>query len=181
VELARHLGFAILELGVSAWQAIYGPPHKALREGFRGAVLATAGELLTAAERHRDRALAGPADREEFSEQLLLALPYALAALQLDRFVAAEAGADPAARLHATAAEETVVRVHEGLVHQWLDWDDSRFHADRERILDARRRGDVLAVELLLREGELALFRPRAARSLLLADSPDPSVGGSRR
>src|SRR6185436_9794948 len=106
VELARHLSFAVLELGVSAWQAIYGPPHKALREGYRNAVIAAARDMLAAAERHRDLALDGPADPEYFSEQLLLALPYAFAALQLDRFIlAADPGADEAVRAHSTAAE----------------------------------------------------------------------------
>lgn len=175
VELARHLGFAILELGVSAWQAIYGPPHKALREGYRAAVLAVARDLLAAAERHRDRALDGPADREHFSEQLLLALPYALAAMQLDRFHLAAAGADPTVRHHASTAEETFVRLQESLVHQWLDCDDAQLRSDRDRIRDAQRRGDALAVQLLLREGELALFRPRAVRGLLLGDVPWPS------
>jgi hypothetical protein len=40
--------------------------------------------------------------------------------------------------------------------------------------LDAQRRGDALLVHLLLREGELGLRRPRAARKWLLGDVPSP-------
>jgi hypothetical protein len=182
VESARHLGFAILELGVSAWQAIHGPPHKALREGHGAAVLAVARDLQAAAERHRDRALDGPADREHFSEQLLLALPYALGAMQLDRFLlAASPDVDHAVRAHSTAAEEMFVRLQDGLVHQWLDCDDARLREDRDKIIDARQRGDALAVHLLLREAELGLLRPRAARDWLLGAGPfSPRTEASR-
>jgi hypothetical protein len=173
VELGRYFVFSIAEMRVSAWQAIYGPVHKALREGYAAAVLATAWQLLARAEGQRDAALCGAADRDAFSEQLFLGAPAALAATLLAK-MADEAGVSDTGKLR-TRADELHARMQDGILHQWLDFDDARLQQERRDILAAQRRGDTLEVNLALRRGEDGLRRPRSVRDLLLGNMPWPT------
>jgi nitroreductase len=160
-HFTRYFGFSVLELRVSPWQALYGPAHKAIREGFATAVAGVARQLLDEAERLRDEGLGGPSDRDTFSSCLFKAQPYALAAAKLYSFLN-----DPPLE---TTAEETLARIRDGIIHQWLDFDDADLYRDRDAIRAARRHGDHTAVQLILREGEMALKRPRSVRTFLLA------------
>ncbi|GGM36277.1 hypothetical protein GCM10012275_04400 [Longimycelium tulufanense] len=174
VEFTRFFSFGMLELGVSPGQAIYGLCGKALREGHAEVVFRAAEDLLREAERRRDTALDGPPDRDAFGELLFAAAPYALAALLLAS-AAADEGSSAELAVQATA-EELFVRLQDGLVHQWADLGDVRLREERRQIREAQQRGDTLTVNLIVREGELGLHRPRAVRDLLLGKMPWPNA-----
>jgi hypothetical protein len=169
-EFVRYFLFGLLEARVSPFQAVVGLAGKAVREGQLTALVDAGRDLLDEAGRLRDEAMDGPPSRDFFSWCLFRAQPYALAATHLLR-IAAEAPADdqPATARLAAAADEVLTRLHDGILHQWSDFGDMRLNQEREVIRAARARGDETTVQLILRDGEFALRRPRSAREYLLS------------
>ncbi len=175
-QLARYMTFSLLEMKVSPWQAVNGVARKALREGEMQALEQAADDMLSDAEQHRDRALDGSLDRNLFSEQLFLGTPKAWTAMQIYELLREMSpGSETVIRQKRhTTAEELAVRMQDGVAYQWVDFDDARIAEEWEKVQEARRARDNFAVQEILLQGELRLFRPRAARKLLLGPSRWP-------
>lgn len=173
-QLTRYQVFALRALKSSPNRATYSVTVKAVREGFAEVMDQVADDLLSQAEQHRDQALDGPLDRDYFSNQLFLGTAKASAAMHLYQLLKeaapkGESGHRPKRR---AVAEELAVRMQDGVDRQWLDVGDVQMARDWEEAHRLKEIGDERGLRRFLTEGELRLFRPRAARELLLGPSP---------
>ena len=173
VLYGEYLARAADQLATGQWEPMRHVVSEALRAGYHDALDSLAVLYYETAKQYRDVALDAPAEPWEFGRRLFNAVPYAAAAAILSDWVVQLAGSTPRWVSRQSQAEELVVRIADGLSHQWLSWaigDQGGIPRERRLVEEARLRGDDAEVRRLLLTGEYALLRPRSYRAFLTGE-----------
>ncbi|HEY2278075.1 MAG TPA: hypothetical protein VGI00_06950 [Streptosporangiaceae bacterium] len=171
----EYLARAADQLSTGRWESMRYAISDAFQAGYHDALGSLADLYYETAKRYRDLALDAPAEPWEFAQRLFRALPYAAAAANLSRWAAPLAGGAAGWMSRQSQTEELMVRLADGLAHQWRSWaigDQGDIPRERRLVEEAQLRGDDAEVRRLLLSGEYALLRPRSYRPFLLGERP---------
>jgi hypothetical protein len=171
----EYLARAADQLSTGRWEEMRYAVSDAFQAGYHDALGSLADLYYETAKRYRDLALDAPAEPWEFTQRLFRAMPYATAAANLSQWAAQLAGAAAGWMSRQSQTEELMVRMADGLSHQWRSWaigDQGDIPRERRLVGEAQRRGDDAEVRRLLLSGEYALLRPRSYRPFLLGERP---------
>jgi hypothetical protein len=172
----EYLARAADQLATGRWEAMRYAVADAFRAGYQDALGSLTDLYYETAKQYRDLALDAPAQPWEFTQRLFRAIPYATAAANLSHWMVQLADAAAAGWVsRQSQTEELMVRMADGLSHQWRSWalgDQGDIPRERRLVEEAQLRSDDAEVRRLLLSGEYALLRPRSYRPFLLGERP---------